>query len=76
MKHNPFSRAIAMTLAIRSALATPDAFARQIALGAIGPYVSRGHGGKRAHSFTGIARAKRAASKARNVQRSKKGGAS
>lgn len=49
-----------------------DFSAQRLAFDALGPYRSRGHGGKRAHRPTGICAARRAARKARNVQRNRK----
>jgi hypothetical protein len=65
--NRPFSRAIAMMALVSAAMASA---APQAALANIGPYVSRGKGGKRPHrTGNGSAHIKRMATKARNVQR-------
>lgn len=46
--------------------------AKQAALRQLGDYESRGKGGKRAHRNTGIAAARRAAGKRRNVLRNRR----
>lgn len=65
----PFSRARAMFALVVAAMAAANPTA---ALAALAPYESRGKGGKQPHKKgNGSARSKRAATKARNVQRYK-----
>jgi hypothetical protein len=67
---HPFHRAATMMALIAAAMRSA---APQAALAAIGPYKSRGKGGKRAHcAHTGAACTKRAAIKKRNVQRNRR----
>lgn len=64
-----FKRAIGMFAAIAAAMALPGGVsAQREALAAIGPYLSRGHGGKKAHhsSKRFVAMDKRDAAKRRN----------
>lgn len=62
----PFHRAAAMMALIAAAMRSA---APQAAMAAIGPYVSRGKGGKRPHrANTGAACIKRAAIKKRNIR--------
>lgn len=68
----PFARANALMAAVAMAVMNSAAVtgfaevmkARELAAG----YVSRGHGGKRAHRMTGITRVRRQALKTRNVK--------
>ena len=69
MRHRTaFAAAIAMFSAISAAIAIPDVAARHDALNKIGPYKSRGKGGKRPRhpSKRFVATDKRDARKARN----------
>lgn len=67
----PFARARAMMSAL-AAIASLAFTQQQAALAALGPYVSRGKGGKRPHRSVGTKACQRAACKARNVQRNRK----
>lgn len=68
MRPTPFARAIAMMGLIAAAVrAYPfPGVAQQQALAGIGPYVSRGKGGKRPHRSVGTKAFQRAALKKRN----------
>jgi len=66
-----FKRAIAMMAAISSAMSLQAGFLRDSALAAIGPYVSRGKGGKNAHRKSGAAQIKRASMKRKNRRAAK-----
>lgn len=68
---NAFRRATAMMTLVAAAMAAPFG-QRQAQLAAIGPYKSRGKGGKRPRHMTGISAMKRAAKKARNVARNRR----
>lgn len=74
MKGGAFHRAITMMAAVSAIMQihAADFAGQQAALGALGPYTSRGKGGKRAHRPTGIAAVRRAAGKRRNVQRNRR----
>jgi hypothetical protein len=76
MQHrsNPFARAIAMAASIASVMqATAGNYStQQKELASLGPYVSRGKGGKKpAVSGNGSARVQRNATKRRNVRRNR-----
>ncbi len=75
MQANPFARARNMMAAISAAMALATDAQRQLALNAVGPYVSRGHGRgngiRLGSSSRTVAQGKRAAVKARNVKRHK-----
>lgn len=71
----PFARALAMMSLVAAAMSAHagNYGAQQAALGAIGPYKSRGKGGKRPHTKgNGSAKVRRAAVKARNVRRDRR----
>lgn len=68
MRGSPFKRAVAMFAAIQAALAAfpMPGVNQQMALNAISPYQSRGHGGKRPRRSVGTKAFQRAALKKRN----------
>lgn len=68
MKSSPFSRASAMFSAIAAAMALAPSM-QKVALSQIGPYESRGKGGKAPSRRVGTKACQRAARKARNVRR-------
>jgi hypothetical protein len=73
MRSQPFARAAAMFAAVAAAFAIVSLPERFAALQGIGPYKSRGKGGKRARhpSKRFVAQDRRDARKARNRRRSK-----
>lgn len=62
MRSTPFHRALAMMAAIAGAM-TLDTLAQRKRLAALGPYESRGKGGKRPHRSVGTKAFQRAAAK-------------
>lgn len=66
MKSMPFSRAISAMAAIAAAAMSLPNGQQQAQLAAIGPYESRGKGGKRPHRSVGTKVFQRAALKRRN----------
>lgn len=70
----PFAQAITMFRLIAAAIAAAgsDSTMRKELLGEIGPYESRGHGGKSPRRPTGVAACRRAAAKHRNVNRNRR----
>lgn len=65
-RNTPFAAAIAMFSAIAAAQSLPAGHQRQSAMNDIGPYESRGKGGKRPHRSTGTKAFQRMAAKRRN----------
>lgn len=69
-RSNPFARAMAMMAAITDIMAMAPSVQKSM-LSQIGPYESRGKGGKRAHRSIGTKANARAAAKSRNVRRAR-----
>ena len=71
MKGQPFSRAMVMAAAVSAILsrAQGNYSAQQAGLVTLGPYESRGKGGKRPHRSVGTKAHQRLAAKRRNVLR-------